>query len=319
METIVKNGTEYLNFSTEPTGRALHMLPPTLQAEKVVFLPDLNPGRSPLPTGTHVVVDERAQPSWRELAISDVGCGMQVLRTTLTWTDFDADPKAWTELYRRLKANKGNLGDLGGGNHFTDAAVDDESQVFVVIHTGSRKQSPIAAELADKPRQFDIKYPQIVDWAGQNRSAVGKIVGDIYGKTELVLDKPHNFFRREGNNVLLYKGSMELRPGELGIIPSSMTGEMAIVESTEGAAGINYAISHGTGRVKSRSDAKAEGHSYDYEGLRRKILIPDEIDNASISTDFPEAYRPLNHTLELLQEVIKVVKKLVPIAYLGQI
>ena len=43
---------EIVNLSAEPLGKLHGWLPHDLRAEKVVFLPDACPGKSPLPTGT---------------------------------------------------------------------------------------------------------------------------------------------------------------------------------------------------------------------------------------------------------------------------
>jgi hypothetical protein len=46
---------DIVNLSAEPMGRLHSWLPRGLVAEKVVFLPDACPGKSPLPTGTAVL------------------------------------------------------------------------------------------------------------------------------------------------------------------------------------------------------------------------------------------------------------------------
>src|SRR4030095_5229698 len=93
---------------------------------------DACPGKSPLPTGTAVMT---RQADWRRFAVSDCGCGMRLVRSTLT--SEDVPPQLWDELADRLRANKGRLGDLGGGNHFLDAlAPYDDGPVHFLIHTG---------------------------------------------------------------------------------------------------------------------------------------------------------------------------------------
>ena len=50
-------------------------------------------------------------------------------------------PAVWNAIANDLRANKGRLGDLGGGNHFLDALVptDDPTRVYLLIHTGCAK------------------------------------------------------------------------------------------------------------------------------------------------------------------------------------
>jgi len=109
---------EIVNLSAEPLGKLHSWLPHNLHAEKVVFLPDACPGKSPLPTGTAVLTH---QDDWRRFAVSDCGCGMRLVRSQLETTELT--PAAWNEIARELISNKGGLGDLGGGNHFLDALV----------------------------------------------------------------------------------------------------------------------------------------------------------------------------------------------------
>ena len=71
---------ELVNRSAEPPWVVRGWLPRGLEAERVVFLPDACPGRSPLPTGTAVLT---RQPDWRRFAISDCGCGMRLLASGL--------------------------------------------------------------------------------------------------------------------------------------------------------------------------------------------------------------------------------------------
>ena len=49
---------EIVNLTAEPLGKLYSWLPHDLHAEKVVFLPDACPGKSPLPTGTVVLTHQ---------------------------------------------------------------------------------------------------------------------------------------------------------------------------------------------------------------------------------------------------------------------
>src|SRR5258707_11022760 len=135
------------NLSAEPIGKLHSWIPHDLQAEEIVFLPDACPGKSPLPTGTAVLT---RQENWRRFALSDCGCGMRLLRSNLSTEDLDA--KSWNAVADELRANKGGLGDLGGGNHFLDAiAPYDDGPLCFLIHTGSRNESGHVDNLVDNP------------------------------------------------------------------------------------------------------------------------------------------------------------------------
>ena len=75
------------NLSAEPDAKIYGWLEKTgalPAADRVISLPDTCPGKSPLPTGTAMVTRD---PNWRRFALSDVGCGMSLVRTTLTIDD----------------------------------------------------------------------------------------------------------------------------------------------------------------------------------------------------------------------------------------
>ena len=114
---------EVINYSAEPVCKLYGWLPNDLRAEKVIFFPDACPGRSPLPTGTVV---HTMQNNWRKLAVSDCGCGMLLVKSSISRDEFKREK--WDKIYFDLKLNKGQLGDLGSGNHFLDAleAYDDK-------------------------------------------------------------------------------------------------------------------------------------------------------------------------------------------------
>lgn len=72
---------QIVNLSAEPLWRLHTWIPHGLAAERIVFLPDACPGKSPLPTGTAVLT---RQPDWRRFAVSDCGCGMRLVRSDLS-------------------------------------------------------------------------------------------------------------------------------------------------------------------------------------------------------------------------------------------
>ena len=214
---------EILNLSAEPEGRLHAWLPHDLLAEKVVFLPDACPGKSPLPTGTAVLT---RQPDWRRFAVSDCGCGMRLLRGGLAPEDLT--PDAWNAVAETLRANRGGLGDLGGGNHFLDAlAPYGQDRLHLLIHTGSRAESGHVDDLVRDAAAFDAEFARVVDWAVANRAAIQKGAEAVLGPLELVLDLPHNTWEPlpEGG-VIIRKGAVRAEPGDLNVIPSHMAGDV---------------------------------------------------------------------------------------------
>ncbi|MHA1279630.1 MAG: RtcB family protein [Candidatus Helarchaeota archaeon] len=305
-----------LNLSSIPLGQIYSWLPRELQAEQIVVFPDVSPGATPLPTGVAV---KTRMPRWRCLAISDCGCGMRLVKSGMTLDQFSFD--LWDAVGWKLKENKGGLGDLGGGNHFLVALISEkEPYVYFLIHTGSRKESELVDHLVDKPQEFDNEFERIMEWARQNRQAVQAALEQFFGPLELIVDRPHNSFEKlDDGSVIIRKGSVRVEPGELNVIPASLNDKAALVRAKSRVKNILNSLSHGTGRQMSRSETKEYASQYDFDQLRRRVYIPSYIQNDSLRTEGPYAYRLLENTLQYLHDYIEVVDLFEIIAYLGHL
>jgi len=304
------------SLSAEPTGRLYSWIPHDLEAEAIVFLPDACPGRSPLPTGTAVLT---RQPNWRRFAVSDCGCGMRLLRSELGLDALDAN--RWDQLARELAGNAGGLGDLGGGNHFLDAlATYDDGPLHFLIHTGSRAESGHVDHLVEKPEAFDAEFARVVEWASENRHCVQQTVERVFGGTECVLDLPHNTFELLSDGAaIVRKGCVRVSPGDLSVLPSHMSGDVALVRATDRVSETLFSMSHGTGRSMSRADAKVIAESYDFAALRRQVLMPSSLDDASLRTEGPYAYRDLDGCLAVIEDYVEVVSRFAVVGYIGHL
>jgi RNA-splicing ligase RtcB len=304
------------NLSAEPLGKLHSWIPHDLEAEEVVFLPDACPGKSPLPTGTAVLT---RQEDWRRFAISDCGCGMRLVCSSVLVKDFDLD--RWNAVADQLRTNKGALGDLGGGNHFLDAlAPYEDGPLYFLIHTGSRDESGHVDALVDSPERFDKTFDRVVQWAADNRQKINESLERVFGTTELILDLPHNTYEQLGDgNVIIRKGSVRLLPGDLSILPSHMSGDVVLIRATSKVTEILNSMSHGTGRKMSRSDCKPFADSFDYAVLRDSILIPSGVEDSSLRTDRPFAYRDLDECLDLIKDFVEVVARFSVIGYMGHL
>lgn len=282
----------------------------------MVFLPDACPGKSPLPTGTAVLT---RQDDWRRFAVSDCGCGMRLLRSQISPEDLDAS--RWDELARRLRANKGKLGDLGGGNHFLDAVAPyEDGPLHFLIHTGSRHESGHVDALVDQPSLFDSKFDEVVGWATDNRARIHEEIEAVFGQCECILDLPHNTYERlpEGG-AIVRKGSVRVEPGDVSVLPSHMTGDVLLVRATEKVTEILNSMSHGTGRMMSRSECKPLAETFDFAALRRSILLPFDLDDASLRTEGPYAYRDLDDCLALIDGYVTEEARFAVVGYMGHL
>ncbi len=244
---------------------------------------------------------------------------MRLLRSDLSPEDITVD--AWDSIADSLRRNKGGLGDLGGGNHFLDAlAPYSDDRLHLLIHTGSRAESGHVDAFVDESQTFDAEFDRVVAWAEANRAAVHEAVEQELGSMELVVDLPHNTYEvLEGGGSIIRKGAVRVEPGQLNIIPSHMSGDVALVMATEMVRDSLLSLSHGTGRSMSRADCKTLAAEYDFAALRERVLIPSQVKDASLRTDGPFAYRNLDACLALLQGYVEEVERFSVVGYMGHL
>lgn len=304
------------NLSAEPVGKVRSWLPHDLIAEQIVFLPDACPGKSPLPTGTAVLT---RQPDWRRFAISDCGCGMRLLRSTLRPAELDRS--RWDRVANLLRRAKGGLGDLGGGNHFLDALEPyGDGPLHFLIHTGSRNESGHVDAFINDAERFDLEFQRVVQWATDNRAAIEESLHRVFGELELILDLPHNTYEiLSDGSTIIRKGSVRVLPGDLSVLPSHMSGDVVLVRATDRVSEILNSISHGTGRRMSRSECKPFADTFNFEAMRHRILIPTGVEDASLRTDGPFAYRDLDECLALIEPYVESVSRFGVIGYMGHL
>jgi len=307
---------ELINLSAEPLGKLHSWIPHDLAADRIVFLPDACPGKSPLPTGTAVLT---RQADWRKFAVSDCGCGMRLLRSEIEPQDLDRN--RWDQVATLLRANKGSLGDLGGGNHFLDALQPyEDGPLYFIVHTGSRTESGHVDNFVNRPDAFDAEFQRVVQWAADNRATIQTVLEEVFGRLELILDLPHNTYEiLPDGAVIIRKGSVHLEPGMLSVIPSHMSGDVVLVKATEKVSGILHSMSHGTGRKMSRGDCKPLAATFDFAALRRQVLIPTGVEDSSLRTDGPFAYRDLEECLSLIAGYVEETARFSVIGYMGHL
>ena len=153
---------------------------PTFSDARIRIMPDVHAGIG-CTIGTTMTIGEKVAPS---MVGVDIGCGMHVVSLGKveidleafdraahalpsghgTWQspteDFDFSRLLCAKDIKRISYAACSLGTLGGGNHFIELDRDDENEIYLVVHSGSRYLGAqvaehyidVAVELAaDKP------------------------------------------------------------------------------------------------------------------------------------------------------------------------
>ena len=154
---------------------------------RIRLMPDVHAGAG-CTVGTTMTITDRVVPN---LVGVDIGCGMETIRVRENHMElqkldkliyekipsgFDIRAKAHRYLdqidleelccfrhVQMLRAEK-SIGTLGGGNHFIEVDRDDEGQLYVVVHSGSRH---LGVEVA--------KYYQEEGYKALNRTDDGSL------------------------------------------------------------------------------------------------------------------------------------------------
>jgi len=223
------------------------------------------------------------------------------------------------------------MGTLGGGNHFIEICLDENNQVWVMLHSGSRGVGNAIADYFIKLAKQDMErwfihlpdnnlaylpegsdhfngYVESVDWAQryayQNRQSMLKIVLSALKKhlkpfeiTAEAINCHHNYVEKENHyneNVwVTRKGAIRAREGDLGIIPGSMGTKSYIVRG-KGNPESFCSCSHGAGRKMSRTQAKKTFSEADFAKQTDGVLCRKD---EGVLDEIPGAYKDIDEVM----------------------
>ncbi|MFL5404963.1 MAG: RtcB family protein [Myxococcales bacterium] len=254
------------------------------------------------------------------------------------WEEFDELTPAVKDL---LGKARGQLGTLGGGNHFIELCLDTEDRVWLMLHSGSRNIGKSLAEIhigrakklahnRDLPdRDLAVflagtpemeEYRRDLFWAQRyaraNREAMLDLYQDVLRRfrTEVQFGEAvhchHNYVAEEvhfGQNVLVTrKGAIRAGKGDLGIIPGSMGTSSFIVRGLGNAMSFESA-SHGAGRKMSRGQAKKR---FTVNDLREQTKGVECRKDGGVLDEIPGAYKDIAKVMEQQKDLVEVVAQL---------
>ncbi|HZS03850.1 MAG TPA: RtcB family protein [Blastocatellia bacterium] len=276
--------------------------------------------------------------AWKELPRRQVN----------VWKQLEAGYKAILEKHPRL--DRGNhvnhLGTLGTGNHFIELCLDENDQVWFMLHSGSRGVGNrigtyfietakkdlrnVIGNLPDKDLAYFTEgtehfddYVEAVGWAQEfamwNRKLMMEQVIDAVAESGevpefeakvQVVNCHHNYVEREehyGEEVLVTrKGAVRARKGDLGIIPGSMGARSYIVRGLGNEESF-HSCSHGAGRAMSRNEAKRRFTTADHEAATKGIECRKDED---VIDETPMAYKPIEEVMNAQRDLVEVVHTL---------
>ena len=236
------------------------------------------------------------------------------------------------------------LGTLGGGNHFIEVCLDEESRVWVMLHSGSRGiGNAIGTYFIELARRDSEKnqinlpdrdlayfpegaahfadYVEAVGWAQEyaraNREEMMELVLEAMHRhlpafevTGAAVNCHHNYVERErhfGEEVwLTRKGAIRARAGDLGIIPGSMGARSYIVRG-KGAAESFHSCAHGAGRRMSRNAAQKAFSLDDLKSQTEGVVCRKD---RGVLDEIPGAYKDIDEVMANQSDLVEVVHTL---------
>jgi len=353
---------------------------PFINSNGVACMPDVHAGIGST-VGTVIATERAVIPA----AVGvDIGCGMNAVRLSLKASDLPDNLKPLRdEIERRVPLGVGGahdhstdigeltpelvrtvidplfkgdwekfhakaasqLGSLGSGNHFIEVCIDENQDVWIMLHSGSRGIGNMIgthyiAKAKRQMEQFFITLPDddlayfpedtknfdeymyAVGWA-QNyalenrRRMMLEVIGAMRGMlpieftiTQEAINCHHNYVEKEshfGRNMwVTRKGAIRARAGDLGIIPGSM-GQRSYIVRGKGDLQSYCSCSHGAGRVMSRAEAKRRFSITDLIAQTEGVECRKD---ASVIDEIPASYKDIDQVMANQTDLVEVVHTL---------
>ncbi len=234
---------------------------------------------------------------------------------------------------------KVQFGTLGRGNHFLELQRDDEGNLWMMVHSGSRSIGQRIAGFHKKNAQISNTgllyfeadssagqaYLHDASWAiayaKQSRArmleSAALLLEELHGVRGIhgtFFDSVHNFVRQEKHeNREVYvhrKGANSAAVGEWSIIPGSM-GTVSYHVTGRGNRDALRSCSHGAGRAMSRTEAR--------NAITVKQLIRDmrgvHYDRTHIGRlreEAPAAYKEIDAVMRAQNDLVRRERRIVP-------
>lgn len=323
---------------------------------KIRVMPDVHAGKG-CTIGTTMTIKDKVVPNFVGV---DIGCGMLTVKLQekkIELPKLDSFIKQNVPCGREVRERphrshgrldleellcikkidtrraKESLGTLGGGNHFIEVDKDDEGNLYLVIHTGSRNPGLKVADYYQKMayrygggRDLEIPYELsylsdeemenylhdmdfMQRFAELNRTIIKEVILDgMKLHEEESFSTIHNYIDLDG--MILRKGAVSAKDGERLLIPINMR-DGSLICTGLGNEDWNQSAPHGAGRIMSRKDAldsvSLTAFKESMKGIFTTSVTKETIDES------PMVYKPMEEILENIKETVVVDKIIRPI------
>jgi len=224
-----------------------------------------------------------------------------------------------------------SIGTLGGGNHFIEIGIDNNSDHWLTIHSGSRNFGLKIAQYWQKFAQglpenkqnnkdlaylsypFNLGYLTdmifVQHFAQLNRRRIAEwLNADLDLHYTDSIESIHNYI--DFSDMIIRKGAIRSYAGERLIIPFNMRDGILICEGKSNKEW-NYSAPHGSGRTMSRTQAKKcldiEQFKNQMTGIYSTCIGKETLDEA------PDSYKPSEMIEQAIAPTAKIINRIKPL------
>jgi tRNA-splicing ligase RtcB (3'-phosphate/5'-hydroxy nucleic acid ligase) len=243
---------------------------------------------------------------------------------------------------KSLRRNEGALefATIGSGNHFLEIQADEQNQLWLMVHSGSRALGQAIrdhhlsrAELAtNRLRHHDADSHAgqaylhdaacALRYAHASRIAIAEQAGLALARTigaalrwETAITTGHNHVSLEicaGRNLWVHrKGAMPAHRGEAGVLPGSMGTRSFHVEG-RGLEAALCSSAHGAGRALSRTQARSQISERELRRQMQGVWFHSRLAQ-KLRDEAPSACKDIRAVLRAQKDLLKITRTLRPV------
>ncbi len=251
--------------------------------------------------------------------------------------DLVAQEALSTPALEKKKASVGRVqfATLGRGNHFVELQQDDDGDLWLMLHSGSRGigqaiavhhgacgalHSIPAATPEGQAYLADLNWALSYAKLSRRRMCESVVAGldrtlGTNANWSSYVDCHHNFVRsevHEGEELWVHrKGAISARQGELGIIPGSMGSCSYHVEGRGNTESL-CSSSHGAGRCMSRTEARKAISANTLSKQMRGVWFDTRLAQR-LRDEAPAAYKDIGNVMRAQKKLTRIVRQLRPV------
>lgn len=331
---------------------------PGSQGSNISIMPDVHVGKGSV-VGLTMTFNSYIMPS---IIGVDIGCGMLAIKIGKATPDLNAfdsfikenipsgrsvNAKEQKNFFSPSKELKKliekvcpqeftrvikSVGTLGGGNHFIELEKDQEENIWLVVHSGSRNlglkvcnfhqnqaKAFIKQEFSGAGAYHGMEYMPLEsggneylhdmsiaqEYAEINREVMCRVIVENFFNLKFSqcdqISSIHNYLNF--SDKIVRKGAISAQKDQKLIIPLNMR-DGSIVGTGKGNSQWNFSAPHGAGRILSRGEAKhkisLEEYKQSMEGIFSSCITKSTLDES------PMAYKPSSEITELIHDTVDI-------------